>query len=220
MNITENIYLLEASSFSNIFLIKSANSILIDTGMPGKEKKILKELERLNVPPKTISHILLTHHDVDHVGNVKRLQEATGATVWIGIEDTPYLMGKKKRPGIKHIIQSVMKVCEPSSYRNFENSPVSLGIQAIPTPGHTPGHYIFQYNSTIFTGDLFKYKNSKFVAMSERMNWDKNKLISSLSLLQTLSFEWICPSHGIPVKNSDEFQYFINKECGNVGKYE
>ncbi|MDR1253096.1 MAG: MBL fold metallo-hydrolase [Treponema sp.] len=40
---------------------------------------------------KGVKIILLTHHDVDHAGNVRRIAEATGATVYIGKEDAPFL---------------------------------------------------------------------------------------------------------------------------------
>jgi len=220
MNITANIFLLETPRFSNVFLIKDEDHILIDTGMPGQTKRILGELTALNIEPKTISHILLTHHDVDHTGNIKKLQEATGATVWIGSDDAPYLMGEMKRPGVKRIIQSVIRPQKPADCRYFEGSGNFGKLQAIPTPGHTPGHHIFQYNSVVFTGDLFKTPNGRFKRMPPRMNWEEGQLLSSLSLLRTLSFDWLCPSHGVPVRNSGTLEKFLDKECRSVGKCE
>lgn len=102
--ITENVFQLDATKRSHVFLIKADQSFLIDMGMPGHAGQILSELRKLGVSPSNIRAILLTHHDVDHIGNAKQLQEATGTELWAPAEDVPYIIGEKKRPGVKHII--------------------------------------------------------------------------------------------------------------------
>lgn len=77
MKIEENVYALESTKGSYAYLINDKEMILIDTGNPRKFKNILKEIESLNIKPKNIKHILLTHHDVDHIGNAALLQEET-----------------------------------------------------------------------------------------------------------------------------------------------
>lgn len=180
--------------------------------MPGEFNKIVTELKHLNIPLNSIKNILLTHHDVDHTGNVKALQEATEADVWIGSQDEPYLMHKKDRPGVKHIIESVLRVKPPASCRTFSGINQIDEIHVIFTPGHTPGHHIFQYDSVLFTGDLFKTTEKGFKSMSPAMNWDQKQLQSSISKLRTVSFEWLCPAHGNPIKNTDDLWRFIEKD--------
>ena len=79
--ITDGIYSLESTGFAHVFLIHRESSILIDTGLPHKSRAILKEIAALGVDPRTIGNILLTHHDIDHAGNVNALRAATGADV-------------------------------------------------------------------------------------------------------------------------------------------
>ncbi|MBC3889550.1 MBL fold metallo-hydrolase [Acetobacterium paludosum] len=96
MQIVKNVYQLDCSRRGHVLLIKSSDeSILIDTGMPGPEKKIISEIESLDVPIQTIQKILLTHHDVDHIGNTKELQEATQAELWAPKEDPLYCRDPK-----------------------------------------------------------------------------------------------------------------------------
>ena len=64
MKIEEDVYSLKSTKGSYSYLIKDKETILIDTGNPGKFKNILKEIKSLNINPKDINHILLTHHDV------------------------------------------------------------------------------------------------------------------------------------------------------------
>jgi glyoxylase-like metal-dependent hydrolase (beta-lactamase superfamily II) len=210
MKITENVFMLEAAKRSRVFLVMGEKNAVIDTGMPGKADELLVEIEQLGVLPKTVGNILLTHHDVDHSGNVRKLQEATGATVWIGNEDEPYLMGKKNRPGVKRIIQSIVRVKAPVSCNTYDHINQIDGIRIISAPGHTPGHHIFQYGTVIFTGDLFKTPNGDFESMRPAMNWNQKQLQASISMLNNLSFDWVCTSHGLPVRNDEKLHNFLN----------
>lgn len=73
MTITDSVYMLDSAPSSHVFLVRGAEKILIDTGMPGLSKSIIGELAALGVDIKSIDKILLTHHDVDHIGNTKAL---------------------------------------------------------------------------------------------------------------------------------------------------
>ncbi|MCL4352821.1 MAG: MBL fold metallo-hydrolase, partial [Firmicutes bacterium] len=75
MTITKGVIMLESSASSHVFLIQSDENLLIDTGNPGAFAAIWSELRSLGCD--SIAHILLTHHDVDHIGNAQRLQQET-----------------------------------------------------------------------------------------------------------------------------------------------
>lgn len=205
--------MLDSAVRSRVFLITGEKNILIDTGMPGGAAALLSEIESLGTDPGSVSDILLTHHDVDHTGSVRKIQEATGAEVWIGTEDEPYLMHRKKRPGVKRIIQTFVRAEAPDSCRTFGSSGYSGEIRVIAAPGHTPGHHIFQYGPVLFSGDLFKTPEGGFQEMRPAMNWSQEKLQSSIGMLRGLSFDWLCPSHGVPVRNDERLQTFLQKIC-------
>jgi glyoxylase-like metal-dependent hydrolase (beta-lactamase superfamily II) len=197
MKIAPGVYRLEQSRFSHIYYL-SDEEVLIDTGLPFHAEAVLDELKTLGGRVKTI---LLTHHDVDHAGNVRRIEEAAGAAVYIGKEDTPFLSGEKHRPGRKRIIEMFLHVAPPLAYNTFSEEAYSrLGnVDIFHTPGHTPGHSVFRYNNILFSGDLFCEKNGHIVEMSSAMNWDNTAARRSLMLLTELEFEIACPSHGEPV---------------------
>jgi glyoxylase-like metal-dependent hydrolase (beta-lactamase superfamily II) len=207
MKIASGIFRLEHSRFSHIYYLYD-EKILIDTGLPFRAELILKELTALG---GKVKNILLTHHDVDHTGNVRCIEKATGATVWIGSEDAPFLLGKKHRPGRKRIIEALLHVDPPSGYTAFPAGTQSRigNVDIIPAPGHTPGHHIFRYKNFLFSGDLFREKNSRIIGMSKTMNWDNEIARRSVGLLVTLDFEIVCPSHGDPVKKGKTLTQFI-----------
>lgn len=209
MKITDAVFQLDAAKRSHVFLIKASETFLIDTGMPGLSRRILSEILRLGTNPCDIRAILLTHHDVDHIGNAQQLQNATGAELWASSEDLPYITGEKSRPGVKRLIEEIVRPRKPVMTETYGPSWPFHDIQFRHAPGHTPGHTIFQFESVVFTGDLFKYKDGRFRPFSKFMNWDEEKARKSLSILKGMEFEWACPSHGSPISNGRELQNFL-----------
>jgi len=199
MKVTENVHSLESTKSSHVYLIEGEENILIDSGMPGKAGQILGELKDLGLAPKDIRYILLTHHDVDHMGNARELTEATGAELWAPREDLPYIMGERKRPGVKRIIQAVIRPQKPHALACYSPNQSFGEVRAIFAPGHTPGHTIFLYRNVLFTGDLFRVARGRFRLLPRFMNWDGKELERSVSLIKGFEFEWLCPSHGDPV---------------------
>lgn len=138
---------------------------------------------------------MLTHHDVDHVGNLCAVQAAFGGNAYISPLDMPYVRGQKKRPGVKHIIEKVVHPAVPQEIRPL-SALEHAKMQVIPTPGHTPGHSIFRYRDYLFTGDLFKIADGHAVGMKRNMNWDNAQLANSIQILLGQDAKWLCPAHG------------------------
>ena len=64
---------------------------VVDTGTPGKEKKVLDYVATLGRKPADVSYIILTHPDADHSGSAAALKRLTGAKLAIGELDPPRL---------------------------------------------------------------------------------------------------------------------------------
>ena len=198
MKIKENVLMLDSTRGSNCFIVFDKETILIDTGLPFMGKNIIKELKTLGIKLTDIKHILLTHHDVDHISNIKLLKEKTGAKVWAHVEDIPFIIGEKDRPGFKKFIgkaisRRLIKDVEPYG----ENMQIG-NIKIIHTPGHTPGHVCMIFEDVLFAGDLVKNKNGNIVPYPNPWNWDYKKMVKSIRELDNLKYEWICMSHGTP----------------------
>lgn len=189
--------MLESTKRSHAYLINSEETVLIDTGFPGESNDIIEEISDLGIKPK---HIFLTHHDVDHIGNAKILQEVTGAKLWATKEDTPFILGEKNRPGIKRIVQTIVKVEKPKVDLFFADQQDLLSIKVISTPGHTPGHVCFLYNNVLFVGDLIANRDGKLKSLPKLGNWNNEILKTSVEKVKSLDFDWICPAHGEPMQ--------------------
>jgi glyoxylase-like metal-dependent hydrolase (beta-lactamase superfamily II) len=210
MKIIENVYQLDASKQSCIYLIREKENILIDTGYPFGLKKISAELSSLGTPVEDIDKILLTHHDLDHVGNAQKLQLLSGAEVYAPQNDIPFIIGKKKRPGIKGLVGTIIPNHIPAITGSYENHSDFSGITPLYAPGHTPGHTIFLYKKILFAGDLFVVKNGKFRLLADFFTWNKEILISSVKKLPELDYDTICLSHGGIATHDAELDKFID----------
>lgn len=217
MKIGDNIYALESTKGSYAYLIKDNESILIEAGRPWKVKDILKEIKSLNIELKNIKHILLTHHDMDRIGNVALLQKETGATLWAPKEDIPYILGDKSRPGFKKLgslYLRVMRVKKPEKINAYNDTKID-NIIIIPTPGHTPGHVSFLYNDILFAGDLVRNSNGVLKIAPSIMNADEESIKESIRKISEYSFKWVCPDSGEPLELKDEWKQLLSNITGN-----
>jgi glyoxylase-like metal-dependent hydrolase (beta-lactamase superfamily II) len=200
MKVTEKVYKLEATRGGYAFLIKDKISFMIDTGMPKKTKAIINEVEQLGMKKTDIKHIMLTHNDVDHVGNVAELIRETNALLWCSEIDIPYVMGEQKRLGLKKYISHIMKYEKPSDILPFDMEKLPGGLQIIETPGHTPGHVCFIYDGVLFAGDILMKMRGKLTKSRSIMTWNMEQVNSSLEKLLKYDFRYICPAHSEPME--------------------
>ncbi|MDQ0189479.1 MBL fold metallo-hydrolase [Alicyclobacillus cycloheptanicus] len=207
MEITKNVHLLTSTKGSFVYLVLGEEPVLIDTGMPGRAGRIVKDLGDIGIDPKDIRHILLTHHDVDHIGNARALKEWSGATLWAPLQDLSYIHREQPRHGIKRVIAAVIKAQTPSVDAIYQPGQTIAGIEMIETPGHTPGHVSFRFRDTLFAGDLVVSKKGRLAPSPRFLSWNTQEVSRSIQKLKSVQFDWVCPAHGAPVKRTGLFDF-------------
>lgn len=201
VELAKNVHWLENMKGSYVYLVLGQEPVLIDTGMPNKGTQLEQELGKLGVKLGDIAHVLLTHHDVDHIGNAKWLQDRSEAKLWAPELDLPYIHGTAKRPGIKRVIGALVRASSPKVESIYKPGQKIGDLEVIETPGHTPGHVSILYNDILFAGDLVMSKAGKLRPSPKLMTWDSSQLRQSLNKLANYSFDWVCPAHGGPVEH-------------------
>lgn len=208
MKITENVYMLDCTAFSHAYAVTGENGItLIDTCVLGKGAEILTELKTYGIDPSDIKRILITHHDIDHIGNAAFLQEQCGCEVMISKTDLPCVTGEQKRDGFKKVLGLFMKADVPKDIKAFTSERIDE-ISVIPTPGHTRGHCCLRFDNVLFAGDLISTKNGKVTLPPAIMTWKPKELCESCKKLDMNGVDFICPAHGDPVK-ADAWSVFL-----------
>lgn len=202
MNIKDNIYMLEGTKGSHVYLILDAEPVLIDAGFPHRGRALLRRLKAMGVEPDSIRHILITHHDLDHVGGLALLEERTGASVWASATDIPYITGEKPRPGFKKTLSRIMCVKTPKHINALSEGQTVAGVGAVYPPGHTPGHVCLLYGGVLFAGDLVENKKGAVTPYPAPWTIDPEALLESIKKVEGLEFELVCPAHGQPYRRS------------------
>lgn len=199
MQLSQKVWRMESTKGSAAYLILAANGYtLIDTGFFTAGRAIINELNRMQVT--SLAQILLTHHDVDHIGNMSLLQRKYNCPVYINSLDIPYIHGSKKRRSCtKKMFDFFIKTDVSAALSALENAAFA-DITAIHTPGHTPGHSCFIFEDFLFTGDFFRLPRLRLKPPKKRTNWYTAKIESDIRSAIGLPFKWICPAHFVPTR--------------------
>jgi glyoxylase-like metal-dependent hydrolase (beta-lactamase superfamily II) len=211
--------------------------VLIDSGMPGSGKKILRQTEErfpLNSRP---SAILLTHGHFDHVGSIVRLIEEWETPVYAHPLEFPFLNGQKAYPDPDTTVEGGM-VAKMSAM--FPHEPVDIspalvelppdgtipdlpGWRWIHTPGHTPGHVSFfrESDRTLIAGDAFVtvrtdmfykvlFDKTEVNGPPRYLTTDWNAAWESVKKLEALQPEYVVTGHGTAMQG-DELRKGLKK---------
>lgn len=187
--------------------------ILVDTGMPGRID-IAGYLAQLGYPPTAITHILITHADIDHVGNLADIQRQSGATVYASPASAE-LLARGESPShnnrlMKWVVDHFMRF-EPVAPEHIhvigdgERLPILDGVQVIAAPGHTADQIVFfcQARGILFAGDaLFTRKGLASSGKLLSADYEAGRR-TALKLLPLSPAIYAC-GHGEPLQTHSE----------------
>ena len=234
--------------FVNIYMISkgpdSAEWVLVDAGLPGSAKKIIRMAEDLfgtNVPP---SAIILTHGHFDHTGALKDLLKYWEVTVYAHHLELPYLTGKSAYPPPDPTVGGGLM---SSLSWAFPRGPINLGlrIKQLPehgklphldswdyfhTPGHAPGHISLfrESDRTLIAGDAFvtTRQESAFASLTQKKHVsgppkyftnDWKAAEASVRILADLEPDVAATGHGVPMRG-EELKNGLEKLVTNFQK--
>ncbi|MDN4611255.1 MBL fold metallo-hydrolase [Arthrobacter burdickii] len=201
--IADDCYELEQQKGSHGFVVSGAGrTAVIDPGMSSGFDGVIAELRANEATTGPVTDIVLTHYDADHAQAARRLQEVLGATVWIGGEDADVLRGRTKPKTLfRKVLQRVARVPFPDGARELSGSgEIFPGLEYLPTPGHTPGHYAYQWRSVLFSGDAARVsKDGRVRTFYAVLNNDTQVASRSVGVLAERigsgTVDWICSGH-------------------------
>lgn len=223
MQIRPEVYLIKGRA-SNLYLcVDDQGLALVDTGMPGDQKLVLAEIERLGYRPEQLTRIVITHADIDHAGSLAALQEATGAKVFAGALTSQFLKSGRSPdhlPGPLQWFSRRFVKYRPVNTAGLQtvaagdDIPVLGGLQALATPGHTPDHFSFYCPSSgvLFTGDALKVSGTRLQRSPKRITADQEAAnASAIRLLELTPAVFAC-GHGQPMVDhkSDDLMILFN----------
>ena len=194
MKITDSVIRLDCTKRAYAYAVLGDGVTLIDTSLPGRGRKILRELAGHGIAPTDIRRILLTHRDPDHVGSAAYIAARSGCEVFIGKWDLPYVTGERRIGGEKGFIGDLLRVKCPEGTRVFDRD-IFDGIEVVPTPVHTRGHSSFRFQNAFFAGDALSSTRNLVSAFPDAHRLDAETCAEFLRGHGISGVEWICSAH-------------------------
>jgi glyoxylase-like metal-dependent hydrolase (beta-lactamase superfamily II) len=186
--ITNNILVIKDDDVNVFIYTDGKNTVCIDCGFKNNPS-LERELKSLNINPDSISHLFLTHTDMDHAGGVSfysNVQLFNDARLYLGRDEEQMIDGSTPR---KWFLRGPVKI--QREYELIDDGDVvevgKIRVKAIATPGHTPGHMAFLINDhALFCGDALVLKDGKVKPFYSFWNMDNELDIRSVRKLAKL----------------------------------
>ncbi len=217
MEIAPNIHLIPGIIANSYLITELQGLTLIDAGLPGSGKKVLRYMTDLGYAPRGLKRIVITHSDYDHVGGLAELKAATGARIFASvIEAEAIASGKASRPlkptnifaRLVFGLMGRMFKADPAkvdeTLQEGTLMPVLGGLQVLDTCGHTPGHISLYCPAAgvLFCGDSIVSEKKGLRGSRGANNWDKPKADEAVRKQAALGAQIVCSGHGAVVKEA------------------
>jgi glyoxylase-like metal-dependent hydrolase (beta-lactamase superfamily II) len=203
----------------------SQDVVLVDAGLPGMTPLFREAMQQAHIPFEKLNRIIVTHHDLDHIGSLGELQQSLPHPIQIlsHAGEAPYIQGEsaplKLTPEmLKKMEEQMMtlpaeqqqamramaermrnqKLNVDRTISDGEVLPFCGGIQVIHTPGHTPGHVCLYLPAckTLIAGDELLVDNGKLIPAPPFINADAPMAIVSLKKLSCFDIANVIAYHG------------------------
>jgi len=155
----------------NAYVIRSvAGCIVVDTGIPGSERKIGRALARCGMSFKDIKLIIVTHAHTDHAGSAASLRRLSGAPILAHKDDVDFYSRKEPMTFCPTGRVGRLFLKTPFPHQPYEafapdimmKNGDSMNLQDFGvdglvrhTAGHTPGSIAIELSSQdVLVGDL------------------------------------------------------------------
>ena len=172
------------------FYTKDGQTIMIDAGY--NYDRLAEKMQWLNLNPKEIKEILITHQDTDHVGVIEKDSDGlfSESTIYIGRIENEYLEGRKRRKVFWGCCKLPQVYVENKKVLINDGQVFYIGnikIEAFLVPGHTWGHLVYLIDETyLFTGDTIWFGADGGYAFLNTLAEDRKLQMTSLKKLEAI----------------------------------
>lgn len=179
---------------SAVVLVETnGKKLLFDTGAHGAVKILLNALQERNISPAEIDYVFLSHLHFDHVANIGLFSKAV---FLIGQQEWETAFSENREVWTPP--ESLYYLKEFCSIRPVQDGEWILpDVQAIATPGHTPGHMsllLYRKGEIIaLTGDAVKNR-TELITETVDQSLDREASTSSIKAIKSRA-NLVIPGH-------------------------
>ena len=197
----------EIQTINPVLLISKNDVVLVDCGYPNFLSFLEDEMKSKGIDPNSLTKVLITHHDDDHMGAIYEIKERYPHIKVVSSEiESKYISGKDKPLRLLQA-EELLKIM-PKEQQQFgidfcetlrKVKPVNVdiivkdgdsldwagGCQVISTPGHI-SLFLTETNS-IVTGDAAVVENGELVIANPQFALDLNMAQDSLKKIISMN---------------------------------
>ncbi len=202
-------------------LIRDRDAVLlVDTGFPGQLPEIRQAIEMAAVSFEKLNNVILTHQDIDHIGNLVPIRALRGSQLRVLAHtlEKPYIEGERQPLKLAQLEASLDRLPAEgratyeklraafqaaraqvdSTLNDGDELPYLGGITVIHTPGHTLGHICLYLNAseTLIAGDALEVEDGQLVMAPPSTNYDMALCRQSLQKLSDYAITSVICYHG------------------------
>ncbi|ULQ52707.1 MBL fold metallo-hydrolase [Flavihumibacter fluvii] len=194
--------------------------ILVDCGYTGFLPKIEAALQQCSISAGQLHGVLVTHHDMDHVGGLHELVTAyPHLKIYSSATEEKYINGVEKslrliqaeelfptfpedqKPGaiwFQELLKKVKPVKVDHTFPAESETYLLPGAKIISTPGHTPGHIsiYLEDTKTLIAADALVFENGELEIANPAFTLDLTMAVNSVKKISELDIHKIICYHG------------------------
>ncbi|HET7628680.1 MAG TPA: MBL fold metallo-hydrolase [Bacillales bacterium] len=227
MKIADGVYMLEnttgvmgqPNTVHPILIASDDAFVLIDTGFTGQFPQLQDALEVHEVPLEKLTDLIISHQDLDHIGNMPEVvANAPHVRVLTHELEKPFVQGEQ--PLLKYDVAEVEKLPAeiPQAFKDglislIKNPPqaqvdglladgdvlpIAGGMTVIFTPGHTPGHLSFYLHESkiLIAADAMMVEDGRLNGPAPQATYDLALAAESLKKFTEYDVEKVVCYHG------------------------
>ncbi len=155
----EYLWQLTRLSMVNCYLVRQEDGlVLIDTGLAGSARGIMKASRTLDYP---ITCVTLTHAHLDHAGSLDEIvEQLPGVRIALPERTAAFLQGNRSlQPGEpQDKLRGSFVVCKSRPTELLKPGELLGTLRVVAAPGHTPDQVAFynEQDGTLIAGDAFQ----------------------------------------------------------------
>ncbi|WP_448548449.1 N-acyl homoserine lactonase family protein [Thalassotalea fusca] len=169
-------------------LAESSNGQISGVWHSKMQVKLEQQLAQLQLEPKDIEYLALSHIHPDHSGNANLFSHST---FLVNTQERAYMFSDK----IKSYFGSYYAELESAKTITFENEYDVFGDDSVvitTLPGHTPGSSVLlvrlaETGNVLLTGDLYVHAKGRELNTMHRYNTDKAETLKSRAKFEALA---------------------------------
>jgi glyoxylase-like metal-dependent hydrolase (beta-lactamase superfamily II) len=209
MKMADGVFNVDGVRVANVYLVVTQDGLLlVDTGMPGNARRILRFIEGLGRQPRDLRDIVLTYCDIDHVGSGAELKRRTGARVAIHELDVAVLSGEQRpqKGGLAMVaLYRLLRFRPIAPDLRLRDGDTIGGLQVMHVAGHTAGSIaLLRNDGVVFSGDaLLSDTHGNVLPPDPRLALDPAQALLSAGMIRARRAGLLLAGHGAAALFSD-----------------